>query len=58
MQKNTYNFNLIWLFVGAFTGLIFAGYGIFTGTNKEQLVSANVAAIVNDAVISQETKLN
>ena len=57
MQKNTYNFNLIWLFVGAFTGLIFAGYGIFTGTNKEQLVSANVAAIVNDAVISQETYL-
>ena len=57
IQRKNYNINLAWLFVGAFTGLIFAGYGIFTGVNNSQSVGVEVAAVVNETTISRETYL-
>ena len=57
IQRKNYNINLVWLFVGAFTGLIFAGYGIFTGVNNSQSVGVEVAAVVNETTISRETYL-
>ena len=57
MRSKNYNTNLVWLFVGAFIGLIFAGYGIFTEINSDQLEGSEVAAVVNEAKISKETYL-
>ncbi len=56
MKKNS--INTAWLIIGAFTGLIFAGYGIFTDINKGQILNENIAAIVNNAEISKETYIS
>ena len=56
MKKNS--INTAWLIIGAFTGLIFASYGIFTDINKGQILNENIAAIVNNAEISKETYIS